>query len=264
MAVTINQEKCCGDKICYHICPANCIEMNDNNKAVITRKGTFTCISCGHCIGVCPTNAISLEIDGVEEFGEPNINSQITFEELSLLMKGRRSVRSYKDKEISQEDLQKLFEVVRFAPTAKNGQYVKWIVINGKEKVRQLAGLVIDYMRTIPSAKRMVASFDEGNDPIFRHAPCVIFAYCEKEIGERFGIVDCSIASSYLELLLPIMGIGACWAGFAIQTAKIYEPINKFLGLSENDVINAGFMLGYSKIKYKKVPPRQKAVVTYL
>lgn len=264
MSVCIDKNNCCGDKFCINICPAGCIEMDSDNKAELTRKGILTCISCGQCIAVCPKNAIELEIDGKAEQGEPITASYPSFDEIANMIKTRRSVRKFKNKDISEEEILKALDIVRFAPTAKNKQYVEWVVVNGKDKVRRLAGLVIDYMRTVPSAKRIVASYDQGEDPIFREAPCVIFAYCDKTAGERYGTVDCSIAATYLELLLPSMGIGACWAGFAVSTAQIYAPINEFLGLKESDEIKAGFMLGYQQVKYKKVPPRQKAKVKFI
>ena len=259
MAVQINKSLCCGDNLCVNICPCACIELNENKKAVLTRKGRLTCISCGQCIAVCPKGAISLNNDGTVEKGEAITNCYPQFDEIAAMMKTRRSIRQYKDKLIPQEEIEKALDVVRFAPTSKNKQYVKWVVVNGKEKVRKLADLVIDYMRKTPAAKRMVASHDSGEDPIFRGATCVIFAYCDKEIGERYGTVDCSIATTYLELLLPSMGIGTCWAGFAIATAKEYPPINAFLGLKDTDKVEAGLMLGYQKVKYKNIPPRNKA-----
>lgn len=264
MSVIIDEKACCGDKLCLNICPAGCIEMNGDNKAVLTRKGILTCISCGQCISVCSKDAISLEIDGTPEHGEIIAQAYPDFNDIAAMIKSRRSVRKFKKADVPDSELLKALDIVRFAPTAKNKQYVEWVVINGREKVRQLAGLVIDFMRTVPSAKRLVASFDNGEDPIFRDAPCVIFAYCDKTSGERYGTVDCTIAATYLELLLPSMGIGACWAGFAVSTAQLYPPINEFLGLKDSDEIKAGFMLGYQQTKYKKVPPRQKAHVKFV
>lgn len=264
MSVTINETLCCGDKLCINICPCESIELNEDNKAMLTRKGSLTCISCGQCIAVCPKGAISLEIDGTDEKGVAIANSYPQFDDIANMIKTRRSIRQYKDKLIPTEEIEKALDIVRFAPTSKNKQYVKWVVVNGKEKVRKLGDLVIDYMRQTPAAKRMVASHDNGGDPIFRGATCVIFAYCDKEIGERYGTVDCSIATTYLELLLPSMGIGACWAGFAIATAKEYPPINEFLGLKETDEVEAGLMIGYQKVKYRNIPPRNKADIKYV
>lgn len=264
MAVRIDKNLCCGDKLCVNICPCACLELNENNKAVMTRKGRLTCISCGQCIAICPKGAISLNNDGTVEKGVAITSSYPQFDDIAAMMKTRRSVRQYKDKLIPQEEIEKALDVVRFAPTSKNKQYVKWVVVNGREKVRKVADLVIDYMRKTPAAKRMVASHDSGEDPIFRGATCVIFAYCDKEIGERYGTVDCTIATTYLELLLPSMGIGACWAGFAIATAKEYPPINEFLGLKDTDKIEAGLMLGYQKTKYRNIPPRNKADVKFM
>ncbi len=264
MAVSINENLCCGDKLCINICPCECIELNGENKAVLSRKGSLTCISCGQCIAVCPKGAISLEINDNVEKGEIISGSYPSFDTLKNMIQLRRSVRQYKDSPSPNEDIEKALDIVRFAPTSKNKQYVKWVVINGKEKVRQLADLVIDFMRSIPSAKRMVASHENGEDPIFRGATCVIFAYCDKEIGERFGTIDCTIAASYLELLLPSMGIGTCWAGFAIGVARQYAPINEFLGLKDTDIVEAGLMIGYQKTKYRNIPPRKKAEIKFI
>lgn len=264
MPISIDKNLCCGDKLCINICPCACLELNEENKAVLSRKGRLTCISCGQCIAVCPKSAVSLKSNSDVEKGVAITTSYPKFDDIAAMMKTRRSVRQYKDKLIPQEEIEKALDVVRFAPTSKNRQYVKWVVVNGKEKVRRLADLVIDYMRKIPAAKRMVASHDNGEDPIFRGATCVIFAYCDKEIGKHYGSVDCSIAATYLELLLPSMGIGACWAGYAIATAKGYPPINEFLGLKETDTIEAGLMLGYQKTKYKNIPPRNKADIKYV
>ena len=257
MSININTDLCCGDSLCVKVCPANCLSVTDG-KVKNSNAARFTCIACGQCIAVCPKDALSLDIDKVSEIGE-KISSKmdITKEQFEILAKTRRSIRNYKDKEVSLETMKEALELACFAPTAKNGQNTEWIFINNKEKIRELAGIIIDYMRTVPSLKRMVQHFDAGGDPIFRNAPCLVFSHCPTEVGNHYGEIDCTIATTYLELFLPCLELGACWAGFAMSISKLYPPVNEFLNIPKEHSIYTGLMIGYPSTKYKKIPPRK-------
>lgn len=257
MSININTDLCCGDTLCVQVCPAHCLIMEDK-KAKKAPSARFTCISCGQCIAVCPKNAISIHINYPDETGEPfPLKTNINKDDFTMLAKSRRSIRNYTNKDVSLEIIEEALNIARFAPTAKNGQHTEWILINNKEKVRELAGIIIDYMRTVPSLKRMVQNFDSGGDPIFRFAPSLVFAHCPTEIGENYGAMDCSIATTYLELFLSSANLGACWAGFAMSISKLYPPVNEFLQLPKEHTMYAGLMIGYPAIKYQKIPPRK-------
>ena len=257
MPITINTDLCCGDSLCVNVCPTSCLAM-ENGKAKNLKVARFACISCAQCIAVCSKDAISIDINNDNEIGE-KIPSElnITKEQFITLAKTRRSIRSYKDKDIPLELIEEALNMARFAPTAKNGQHTEWIVINGKQKVREFSSVIIDFMRTVPSLKRMVQTFDEGGDPIFRHAPSLIFAHCPTQFGKEYGEIDCTIAITYLELLLPCIDLGACWAGFAMSISKLYPPVNEFLQLPPKNTVYAGLMIGYPASKYLKIPPRK-------
>ena len=54
-------------------------------------------------------------------------------------IKTRRSIRSFSDKPISQEDLAAIVEAGQFAPTAMNRQEFQFTVVTNKQKLSQLA-----------------------------------------------------------------------------------------------------------------------------
>lgn len=257
MSIDINADLCCGDSFCVQVCPTRCITM-ENQKAKKAKTARFTCLSCGQCIAVCPKDAISSTTDSSEINEAVPPKFSIDKDDFATLVKTRRSIRNYKEKSVPIEVLEEALNVARFAPTAKNGQHTEWVIVNSTQKIRELAGIVIDYMRTVPSLKRIVQNFDEGGDPIFRNAPSLIFAHCPTEIGQNYGEIDCTIATTYLELFLPSLGLGSCWAGFAISISKIYPQVNEFLNLPKENTIYTGLMLGYPSIKYKKIPTRKK------
>ena len=56
MAVTVNQDTCAGVQACIGVCPTQALSLNDEGKAVCDAD---LCIDCGVCIEVCPMQAIS-------------------------------------------------------------------------------------------------------------------------------------------------------------------------------------------------------------
>ncbi len=101
-------------------------------------------------------------------------------------------------------------------------------------------------------------AFDNGYDPIFRGASNLIFSHCSTENGKQFGEIDCNIAMTQLELLLQSDNLGTCWAGYAMTTAKHYEPFRKALEIPEDHTAYSCIMLGYTKTKFFQAPPRKK------
>jgi len=54
--------------------------------------------------------------------------------DLDEAIKGRRSVRSYMDKSVSDELVRQVIEAGTFAPSAKNGQQWRFTVLTGEAK----------------------------------------------------------------------------------------------------------------------------------
>ena len=70
-----------------------------------------------------------------------------------------------------------------------------------------------------------------ANDPIFRDAPCAVFALADSKYD--LSACNCDSAVSYLELALPTLGLGACWAGFAMRAAQMSPAVKASFGLRE-------------------------------
>ena len=119
---------------------------------------------------------------------------------MSLLdiIKKRYSCRSYLDKEIEQDKLDKIFEAARLAPSAKNLQDWRFIVVKDKE------------------TKTKVAAFT-NRAPIFQKAGAIIVACSNNEYvmtcGQAVGPIDISIALEHISLQAAELGLGTCWIG---------------------------------------------------
>ena len=270
--LNIDRDKCKKDGICAAECPMAIIQMDHGEGYPRLMPGTEeVCLRCGHCVAVCPHGA--LQHASIPTDRCPSIREDLTInrEQTVQFLRSRRSVRLYKDKPVEQEKIQELIEIARYAPTAGNRQVVNWRVVTDQNKIHQLAELTVGWMRFImekgPEAARapyfpaIVAAWDNGMDKVLRNAPALVVAHAPKEAAS--GMVDLTLALSYLELAAPSMGLGTCWAGL-LQGALVYVPeVKKALGLPENHPHHFPMMLGYAKPRYYRLPERKPPKIVW-
>ena len=151
----------------------------------------------------------------------------------------RTSVRGYRPDEVEDDKLQRILEAARLAPSGKNGQPWRFIVVKDKETRSRL----------VPACK---------NQKFLEEAP-IIIAACgfEEEAYKKMGgywnslPVDIGIALEHLMLAAEAEGLGTCWIG-----AFIEEEVREILGVPEEAKIVALTPVGYPS-KEKTIRPRK-------
>jgi len=219
------------------------------------------CIGCYHCVASCPAGGLTVGGIGRDDCLEYEKNVAVRFEHIAHLIRSRRSIRRYSDKPVTDQTIEQLLDVARWAPTAKNGLPVKWVIINSAKKVHELAGLVMDWIKEQPKSERMVEAWSKGNDPIFRGAPCVIGAYTDDNTAQ-WSPIDTAIAVETLDLCATVKRLGTCWAGIFVRAAQSSHKsvLNQWLGLSGTETIHGGLMLGHlGDETYHRIPHRPEA-----
>ncbi len=268
----VNEEKCKRDGLCVAVCPARIIELKDEKKTPTpVDVADEYCIKCGHCVAVCPHGALSHTIMTPEQCTPMQKELIPKPEQIEHLLRARRSIRTYKDQAVERDVLTRLIDVARFAPTGGNSQTVSWLVIHDGKEVARLAGLAIDWMRSLleegsPLAAamrldRLIATWEAGNDRICRGAPHVIVAHAPKDEGTAQAA--CTIALTYLELAAVPLGLGTCWGGYFNTAANVYPPMAQALGLPEGHTSFAAMMVGYPKYGYQRLPMRNEARIIW-
>lgn len=123
------------------------------------------------------------------------------FTSLMDLIEKRKSIRSYKPQDVEEEKLNYILQAFRKAPSAKNLQPWKLIVVKDKKKISDL-------------------SIACNNQTFISEAPVLIVA-CAKE-DEAYGVmggymnsypVDIALALEHLILAATEKGLGTCWIG---------------------------------------------------
>lgn len=264
---TIDEEKCRRDGICVAVCPARVIELDESSPVPTPATGAQrTCIRCGQCVAVCPHGALSHSLTGPEACPPVEPELALGVEHVEHLLRSRRSIRTYRDKAVEHETLAKLIDIARYAPTGSNSQQIKWVAVNSRAQVLELAGLIIDMMRQMvndrhPVAPRMWAPFfvnawDSGTDLIARGAPALVVAYTPED--DFFASVDPVIALSFLDVAAPSLGLGTCWGGYFMAAVQQWAPLRRALGIPDGNLSAAAMMVGYPKYRYHRLPPRKE------
>ncbi len=269
---SVDQEKCKRDGLCAAECPARIIQIasaEDYPKPVPDAEQY--CLVCGHCVSVCPQGALSLHWLGPDDCAPVRHEMSLTAEQAEQFLRSRRSIRTFRERPVEREKLEKLLEIACYAPSAKNKQPWHWLLIEDVKEVRRLAGMVIDWMRGVIQANRELAEgfgfirvveiWDSGDERICRGAPHVIIAHGDKDWP--FGVEDCTLALDYLELFAPALSLGTCWGGYVYTAINQYPPLFETLGLPADHRAYGAMMVGYPKFKYRRMPLRNPPRVTW-
>ena len=270
---TVDASLCRKDGICAKVCPIQIIDAKVGELPTMATHKVKVCIGCGQCMAFCPTNACSAPGLSSQDSKPLQPQNMPTPEQAEELVFSRRSVRSFRNKPVPRETLTRLLEAARFAPTAKNAQQLRWIVLESREQTEKLATMVIDWLRKLAEvdpanakavhAESLVRTWDSGYDVICRHAPQI--AMIVAPTG-HWGAPDAAIAAAYLELLANAHKVGCCWGGyvcFAMAHPTAHE-LRAFAGVQEHEQVYAAQMMGFPRLAPHFRPPRKELDVTWL
>ncbi len=148
--------------------------------------------------------------------------------ELYEVIKKRRSIRKYQYREVEDEKLQKVLDAAHLAPSAKNIQPWKVIVVEDKELREELAKAAYgqEYLSQAPCVIVMCVNENE----------------CYRQHGDYMTsfAVDGAIFIDHLTLAACAEGLGTCWI------AKFNEmQVKKLLNIPDPYRVVVMTPLGY-------------------
>jgi len=269
LSFSIDQQKCtrCGQ--CVHDCVARIIEMRDGYPAIAPEKES-SCIECQHCLAVCPTGAVS--ILGKWAADSVALNGNLADpEHVETLIKGRRSVRQYRDENVPPALLQKIFDVVGYAPTGVNFRQVLFTVVDDRSIMENLRRTTMEGLAKLMRAGKLPPGRDyfndcvraweeEGIDTIYRGAPHLVIASAPKDCPTPEA--DCLIALAYFELYAQSLGVGTVWNGLAKWTfTELIPELCGRLGIPDDHKLGYVMAFGLPEVCYHRTVQRGPARV---
>lgn len=286
--IQIAKDRCTNCMTCLSVC-SRCVFGAEREEVEVQRPEN--CYVCGHCIAMCPAEAISHEELPLADFRELQ-PTEISPDAMQNLLLSRRSMSKYKPDPVPDDLVEKLLEVAVHAGTSSNGQGEGFVVIRDQKILSEMEMLVIDILwnaglkylggdglmtklMTKKYGKEMIRQYkvynwmitngrenDTLKGMILRDAPLVIIAHSVK--SNSLGAANCSLAMRNMELLALTMGLGTCWAGKVVVAAGKSQGINELLGLEKDRQIHGALMVGYPDLEYKRMIPRKDRDVRWL
>lgn len=255
--IEIDKEKCVKCGACIKDCIAYTLEGGEDLFPQVAEGGEECCIGCTHCMAVCPVGAIS--IDGKNSEDALTLTLANSDEVLGLIQT-RRSIRQYKEEEISAEMFEKLKAMLPYIPTGCNVNSLHFSFVETRS--------AMDYLRTYVRTKllklmespfmpklagkfiKYKTAFENGEDVIFRNAPHMVVV--SSHIHAPCANVDPIIALSYIELYAHSLGLGTCWCGFAQACFKLLPRLSEMVQIPDEYKPVYVMLLGYPNVKYKR------------
>ncbi|MFO7815078.1 MAG: nitroreductase family protein [Halanaerobiales bacterium] len=134
------------------------------------------------------------------------------------LLKTRRAIREFEEKDVEKDKLEKIVETARYAPTANNVQPWQFVVVTDNDKIETLENY-------IDQGKKFPASIAVFSEDVKHH------------------LEDGSNVSTYIMLAAKELGLGTCWIG---SYAKPYAPhVKELLGVPEHYKLISIITVGY-------------------
>lgn len=172
--------------------------------------------------------------------------------ELSETIKSRRSIRKYKDLDIPNDIIENLIESARLAPSAKNRQPWKFMVVKGIVKdeiadimLEQLKKSKVSLERKLYNANSSV----KATAYIMKKAPILILVFKPNEdnwiIGDSLSI---GAAIEHICLRATDLELGSLWIRDIVYTQK---EIAKLVCKYDMELISA-ISIGYPDEKPKQ------------
>ncbi len=153
----------------------------------------------------------------------------------------RRSIRAFTREDVSKEDIEKLIDAARYAPSAGNIQPWEFIIVRDSKIKRKLS----------------IAALNE----IFIAEAPVVIVVCANEMrsAQRYGsrgatlycLQDTAAAIQNMLLTACALGLGTCWVG-AFYEEDVRRILNVPGGVRSVAIIPVGHPAEKPEIRFKR------------
>ena len=166
--------------------------------------------------------------------------------ELLNTIKTRKSTKSYLDKEVPLELVEKIVEAGTYAPTGRNLQSPIIVAITNKEVRDRLS--------------KLNASIMNANADPFYGAPVVLLVLANKDVHTY--VYDGSCVMENMLLAAHSLGLGSCWIHRAKEEFETEEgkELLKEWGIEGNYEGIGHVILGYSAVEPIEKPRKENYI----
>ena len=287
--VAIDPERCRKDGLCVSVCRKVFSQESKDSIPVALHKGS--CNSCGHCLLVCPSGAISLEGCRPEMIHPVRGELTPSYEQVYEMIVSRRSSRTFLERPVEKEVIEKVIDGARFAPSAKNSESTQYTVIRDSGLLRAIAQTTAQWLGTVAhklrnpvlrklylltgaardeeEVKRWIVQFedigrkmDEKVDLVLHGAPVLILFHADGRV--RFASENANLALQNATFVACSLGLGTFYTGYVVSALSRDKEAQKLLSLPKRHKVYAGLAVGYPGLRFSRWIERNPPKITWL
>jgi nitroreductase len=141
------------------------------------------------------------------------------------VIRNRRSIRRYKEHDIPDEDIAKIIDAARLAPSAENSQPWRFLVVR-ERAMKEILAEAANSQKFIADANAVIIVLGLKS------------ASCCPNNPARWHVQDPMIAAEHLVLAATAMGYGTCWvAMLETRPTKAIEIVKAALKIPEDALL---------------------------
>ena len=286
--VTIDPERCKKDGLCARICQKVFSQEAEGSIPAVAHAAS--CNSCGHCVLVCPSGAIR-QIDCPPEMVHPVRADLIpSYEQVRELIVARRSIRTFQERAVEKEIIEKVIDGARFAPSLKNTQSTRFTVVQDKTLLHAIASSTAEWLgkvanrlknplwrklytlrgeKDVKQALRWIEQLDlmaekmsQNIDLVLFGAPLLVLFHADETM--RSADVNATLALHNAMMLASSLGLGSFYTGYVVTACSHDRAVPRLLDLPRKQKVYGGLALGYPAIQFSRWIDRRPAQVRWL
>ncbi len=191
-------------------------------------------------------------------------------ENLEILLKSRRSYKlEFSNKKIEESVIKECIEIARWAPSAHNGQFWRYIIMEqGKLRetlIKNINSKLGEDLFKDGKSRNFIEKKIEKTKNQFLRSPYLILLCLDTQDLEKYsdqerekneyvmGVQSISASATYLLLAFEVRGLSACWYCAPLFAKEI---IKNTLNLPSSFIPMAFFTVGQS-LKTQQIPKRK-------
>ncbi len=166
-------------------------------------------------------------------------------------IKSRRSIRRYTEELVDHETIEKIIDLARFAPSWKNSQTARYIIVEDKEKINKIAAeACLNFegnMKTLEKANQLLVLCSKKNRSGYERDGSFTTSK-----GSSWEMFDAGIAAQTFSLAANVYGVGSVMMGIFDE-----DKVKKILEIPEDLNVSCLLSFGYPKFIPDPVPRKE-------
>jgi nitroreductase len=163
-----------------------------------------------------------------------DVSDSFRSEEFFQVVENRRSVRKFKEADIPQDDITKILDAARLAPSTNNTQPWRFVVVR-EQATKELLTIVAGNQRFIANANAIIVAIADKQ------------ASCCPGNPSQWHVLDTMIATEHVVLAATALGYGSCWiAMLDSRNTDNVKEVKNALRIPESASVVALVLLGVS------------------